>query len=96
MKITKSKLRQIIKEELESVLSEQEEQKYRLVMGQAFCMGQCMATMRVVELETSKIIASSKGQGKTKEEAMQAAKADLAKKLQAEGLDLNEIQVLKK
>jgi len=27
---------------------------------------------------------------------MQAAKADLAKKLQAEGLDLNEIQVLKK
>ena len=97
MKITKSQLKQIIKEELGSVLSEQEEQKYRLIMGQAFCMGaQCMATMRVVELETSKIIASSKGQGKTKEEAMQVAKADLAKKLQVKGLDLNKIQVLKK
>ena len=97
MKITKSQLKQIIKEELESVLSEQEEQNHRLIIGKAFCMGpQCMATMRVVHLQTTKIAAASKGMGKTKEEAMQAAKADLAKKLQAKGLDLNKIQVLKK
>ena len=97
MKITKSQLKQLIKEELESVLSEQEEQKYRLIMGQAFCMGaQCMATMRVAHLETSKIAAASKGMGKTKEEAEQAAKVELAKKLQDIGLDWNDIQVLKK
>ena len=97
MKITKSQLKRIIKEELESVLNEQEEQKYRLIMGKVFCMGpQCMATMRVTHLETSEIAASSKGMGKTKEEAVQNAKVDLAKKLQAKGLDLNKIQVLKK
>ena len=97
MEITKSQLKQIIKEELESVLSEEEEQKYRLIMNPAFCFrGQCVAAMRVVELKPNEIIASSKGSGKTKEEAMQVARADLATKLQAKGLDLNKIQVLKK
>ena len=97
MKITKSQLKEIIEEELESILSEQEEQKYRLIIPQAFCFqAQCMATMRVIELETGVIVTASKGPGKTKEEAMQVAKANLAKKLQAKGLDMNKIQVLKK
>jgi dsRNA-specific ribonuclease len=97
MKITKSQLKQIIKEELESVLAEQEEQKYRLIIVPGFCMGgQCVAHMKVIHLETSKITAIAEGQGKTKEEALQAAKVNLIKKLQAKGLDLNKIQVLKK
>jgi len=97
MKIKKSTLKRLIKEELENVLNEQKEQKYRLMIGRAFCMGpKCMATMRVVHLETSEIAAAAKGMGKTKEEAMQVAKANLAKRLQAKGLDINKIQVLKK
>ncbi len=97
MKITNLQLKQIIKEEIEGLLSEEEEQNHRLIIGQAFCMGpQCVATMRIVHLQTSKIVAASKGVAKTKEEAMQIAKGDLAKKLQTKGLDLNKIQVLKK
>ena len=98
MQITKLELRQIIREELQSMLNEgpeqnYPEQNYRTLLGQAFCMGtRCMATMRVVRQDGA-IAAASKGAGETKEEAMQTAKANLAKKLQAIDLDINKIPV---
>jgi len=95
MKLTKSKLQQIIKEEVNNILEEQKEKGYRLIIGAAFCMGPCVATMRVVEAKTSKVVAASKGKGKTKEEAFKIAKIQLVKQLSKLGLDINKIPRMK-
>jgi|1_EtaG_2_1085319.scaffolds.fasta_scaffold00108_13 hypothetical protein len=97
MKISKSKLKQIIKEELENILNEENEEKYRLIAPAPFClMGKCRQDLRVVELATSEVTAAAAGQGKTKEEAYATAYAKLTKILAEKGLDIKKIQVLKK
>ena len=97
MKISKSKLKQIIKEELENILNEENEEKYRLIVPGPLClMGKCRQDLRVVELATSTVVAAAAGQGKTKEEAHAAAYAKLTKILAEKGLDIKKIQVLKK
>ena len=96
MKISKSKIKQIVKEELESVLNEANEEKYRLIIPKVIClMGQCQQPgMRVVELEPGTIVAAAKGRAKTAEEANKIAHAALAKKLAAKGLNIKKIKVL--
>jgi len=83
MKITKSQLKQIIKEELESVLAEEEAGTYRIVwdkkegkMGNTFWV-----TVVGTHPETRKVVISTKAQGKTRDEAMKKAHEDLKIKL---------------
>ena len=94
MKLTKSKLEQLVKEELENVLYEQEEQKYRLT-SRAFCRGgQCRGDARIINVaEGSTVFLAASGMGKTKEEAMLNAKTKLTNKLKAKGLDINKIKI---
>ena len=93
MKLTKSKLKQLIKEELQNI-TEATEENYRLKTG-VFCLGkQCRADARIVELETSRITAAAKGMGATKEEALQKAMVKLQNKVKSAGIDVTKLKKL--
>jgi len=89
MKLTKTKLKQIIKEELQK-LYESDEEKYLLKTG-AFCMGkQCRADVRLVEIETTKVKWAAKGMGTNKQEALAKALAELQK--QVKHIDIRKVK----
>ena len=91
MKITKKTLKQIIQEEIKSILSEQKEQGYRYVVNKFSLGGQHRVDIRVVEVKTSKIIASEGAMGTSEKEAFDKVRVKLAEKLSKLGLDLTKI-----
>ena len=98
MKITKSQLKRIIKEELESVLSEQEEQKYALRITDMNLMGSYVVnlTLYTAGLDGSGAggVAAAGGKnsttkGITKEQAYQEALAALVKNIKKKGVNVD-------
>jgi len=98
MKITKSQLKQIIKEELESVLIEQEEQKYALRLTDMNLMGTYVVNLHLLTTGADGrgagggVIATgrnSTSKGITKEQAYQEALAALVKDMKKKGINVD-------
>ena len=96
MKITKSQLKQLIKEELESVLSEADENKY-MIFGPTIRdmskFGMCIYTLKLVNIELGTPVEGTGGhKAKTCEEAKQKAEKALNAAVVKLGLDISKIK----